>query len=128
MVLRWSVFLGAGLLVLAIIALLTEPGSWLSWCDLVGAWAAYFVAADIKSESTRGQRVTGPMLLSLALFGAWVAAVQEEELRWLTWWTFAFACAFLILGVVRLIKKEKELNGTGHIERPVAKSDSKRSA
>ena len=106
MVCRWCILLGAGLLVLGLSGIFASPGpgSWLPWCDLLGAWAAYFLAADIKFTTSRAKRIGGTFALSVGLFVACLATSGNKS--WLTWPTFAMACGFLVLGVIRWVKKE----------------------
>lgn len=111
MILRWSLGLSIGLFALGVVSIFgpgssVGPGTWLAWCDLVGAWAAYLIAADITATSTRAQRIGGPIALSLGLFLACFVTYEPEEMGWLTWSTMAFACSFLLLGITRWIRKE----------------------
>jgi hypothetical protein len=93
MVLEWSLILGAGLLILSLVGIFgpENPDSWLAWCDFFGAWATYFVAADIKPNSTRAQRIGCPLALATGLFVACFLALRGKEISWLIWPTFGFA-------------------------------------
>jgi hypothetical protein len=109
MVLKWSLILSAGLFILGLAGIFgpAGSGSWLAWCDLLGAWAAYFIAADICPTSTMAQRIGGPLALSFGLFLAWFTIRGRETVTWLIWGTFIFACAFLALAICRRTKKER---------------------
>ena len=108
MVVRWALILAGGLLLLGVagISTLTTPGPSLAWCDLLGAWAAYFIAADIAPTSTRAQRIGGPVALSLGLFVACFVTNGGDTASWLFWSTLVFAFAFLVLGIFRWVIKE----------------------
>jgi hypothetical protein len=121
MVLRWSCLIGAGLLMVGLFGAFTEPQSWVVWCDLIGAWAAFFFAADITPNCSRARRISVPAVLSIGLFVTWFAAIAEKEAHWLAWWTFAFACAFLLLAGIRWIKKEEMVKVSDNSKKRAAK-------
>jgi hypothetical protein len=130
MVLRWSILLALGLLLLGLVGVFSSeaPQPWLPWCNLGGAWAAYFFAADIKPKCSRNKRIFGPIALSVGLFLAGFLAIQGEKVNWQAWTTFAFACAFLILGIVRWIEKERVPKGDTYSDQCEATTHKKESA
>ena len=95
-----SVALGIGLAILWI-AGLSSPDSpgWLTWLDGVAALAAFTIAALMRMGDSRAKRVGNTIGLSVCLFVLGIIGLATGALPWLSWWTFAFACAFLILGI-----------------------------
>lgn len=112
MVRRCSIILGTGLAILGLTGL-NGPGprSWMTWCDLVGAWTAFFIAGTIGPTSTRAQRIAGPVALGAGLLGACaIGYASGTVVHWLLWWTVAFAGAFLTLGISRYVRKEERVH------------------
>lgn len=95
-----SVALGVGLAILWI-AGLSSPYApvWLTWLDGVGALCAFMIGGANKPADLRNRRMTGPVLLSVGIFALWIIALATKTVGWMTWWNFAFACAFLFFGV-----------------------------
>jgi len=94
-----SSVLGVGLLVLWLVGL-GSPNSpmWFVWLDGIAGALAFLIAAAAGPNSSVGARVTGPIALSLGLFALWIIGLASSSPGWLTWWTFAFACSFMLLG------------------------------
>ena len=118
---RSCIILGVGLLVMWIPGLgsPTAPG-WLTWLDGVGAFFTFIVsgsgspytdpyavpdygvetAMDVSMKS-RLRRTFG---ISAYLFMLWIVAASTGAVAWMTWWTFAFACAFSAVGLAEMTK------------------------
>jgi hypothetical protein len=91
-----SVALGLGLIILWIAALVGHAVGWLTWMDGLAGLVA--IALGLTFTVQVGRRGTaGWGLLALSLFALWIIALAGGATIWLAWWTFAFACAFLIL-------------------------------
>ena len=96
-----SIVLGAGLVILWLVGLGNNSTGWLTWLDGVAALCAFAIAAAVIPEKVGlGARAGAPVALSLGLFVLWILALSVGATAWLAWWTFAFGCAFLILGLV----------------------------
>jgi hypothetical protein len=67
--------------------------SWLTWLDGVAALIGYGVA--FGKEGARG-----PILLSVGLFALWVVGIVTNGTTWQSWWTFAFGCGYLLVGLI----------------------------
>ncbi len=99
-----SIALGIGLVILWLVGLSDHATLWLTWLDGLAGLAAFGVAAVASDQATGGATVTmartagGPLGISLGLYILWIIGLATHAERWLTWWTFAFACAFLIFG------------------------------
>jgi hypothetical protein len=116
MILKWSSLIGGALLLFALYGVFSQPGSWVGWCDLIGAWFAFFIAAEISPNCSRMQRIASPMALSFGLFITSFVAFFTIEPRWLSWPTFGFACAFLILSGIRWIEKDKNSQPSNNLK------------
>lgn len=101
MVRGFSFLLGVGLIALWFVALGSPVAApWLTWLLGVAALGSFAISAA-GSEFDRDKRLrsSAPIALSLALFGLWITAFATNVVSWMTWWTFAFACCYLVLGV-----------------------------
>ncbi len=99
MVRRISTLLALGLVVLWIAGLGSPTStSWLTWLDGLAALAAFGIAALTPTYARRSARMGEPVALSVGLFALFVIGLATGATLWQAWWTFAFACAFLILG------------------------------
>lgn len=96
----WSMFFGVGLLVLWL-AGLNNPQAvgWLTWLDGLAGILAFAVSAGLGDFPSRRAAMRGPIALSIGLFAMWAVALTGGVPAWQGWWTFAFACGFLFLGV-----------------------------
>lgn len=91
-----SVALGIGLIILWIAALSAHAVPWLTWLDGVAGLVAIGLGLTFAAQVGRSG-MAGWGLLALSLFALWIIALAAGTTLWLAWWTFAFACAFLIL-------------------------------
>lgn len=113
MVRQFSVILGIGLIVLWI-AGLSSPfaPAWISWLDGAAGLLAFLIAGSNQQQpigaSARAQ-AGGPLALAIGLFALWVVALSTAVIPWMTWWTFAFACAFLALSVAVMGRRSKRM-------------------
>lgn len=100
MVRGFSLALSFGLVVLWLVGLERGGVPWMAWIDLALGVAAFLLAVIVSPRSRASVRVGGPLTLSAGLFVLWLAGVSTASpALWLAWWNFAFACAFLLLGL-----------------------------
>jgi hypothetical protein len=93
-----SIALGIGLVILWIVGLSNQATGWLTWLDGLAAIVAFGIAAAAVSDGT-GAMAASPIGLSVGLFVLWIVGLTMHSETWLAWWTFAFACGFLLLGL-----------------------------
>jgi hypothetical protein len=97
----WTVILGLGLAILWIFGVTSRgEAGWLSWLQLVAGIYSLLVAASVDDLSPRRTRVSNTLSISIGLSVLWILALVSPVLRWQAWWTFAFACAYLVLAIV----------------------------
>src|SRR5579885_1766130 len=100
MIKSWSIIFGIGLGILWLAGLGAPSATpWMTWLDAVGALCAFLIAAGVSDGSARGRRVSSTLLLSIGLYVLWIAGLSSGVVAWQNWWTFAFACGFLILAI-----------------------------
>jgi hypothetical protein len=130
MVRFWSVVLGIGLILLWI-AELGSPGfggyvpsagtataaRWITWLDLVGAFFAFVIAGVSYSHARRSARAAGPIALAIGLFVLWIVGLASNVVPWVSWWNFAFACAFLLMGIGSAVEEPARERGWSGGER-----------
>lgn len=96
----WTMILGIGLAILWIVGITTQgQAPWLSWLQLAGAIYSFLIAASVDDLSPRNARVGNTLTISIGLFVLWIIALASSVLPWQTWWTFGFACAYLLLAI-----------------------------
>jgi hypothetical protein len=99
MVRNGMILLGVGMLVLWLVGLYHHATPWLTWADGLGALFAFVAAGSISAAISRNAMVAAPSAIAAGLFLVWIAALTTVASRWLAWWTFAFACGFLVVGL-----------------------------
>lgn len=67
--------------------------AWLTWLDGACALVGYGIA--FSRVGTRG-----PIALSVGLFALWVIGMVTNGATWQNWWTFAFGCGYLLVGLL----------------------------
>jgi hypothetical protein len=90
-----------GLIVLWIVGLSTpviRSAAWMVWMIGVAGLVAFVLSGTSQLVESRERRAAGPLAVSLELFALWILGMSLGVAMWLDWWTFAFACAFLVLG------------------------------
>ncbi len=96
-----TIAVGIGLIILWIAGLSSPVSSpWLTWLDGIAGLFAFSIAGGIASYNTRGMRGGSTFVLSLSLFVLWIIALATGVVAWQTWWTFAFACAELVIAFI----------------------------
>lgn len=113
-----SVILGAGLIVLWIVALGQHATVWLTWLALVAGLCGLGIALGAGDNAGRLLGVGAPIALAVGLFVLWIIGLATRADTWLTWWDFAFACAFLLLGLIFGAAGSRLTRTTTHTSHP----------
>ena len=106
-----SIVLAVGLVILWLAGLSRHATPWLTWLDVVAALCAFAIAATASANLSRSATVGEPIALAVGLGILFVVGLTTHAVRWLTWWTFVFACAFMLLGL-------GEATETRRVDRP----------
>ena len=107
----WLIVLGMGMGILCVAGLASHEGaSWLTWLDLAGAAISISLAAMMKPLIGHRKLDGSIVALSIGVFALWLIGLAVHALPMLVWWNFAFAVAFLIVGIASLSKKEAKEN------------------
>lgn len=93
-----SIVLGVGLIILWLVGLSNHATAWLTWLDGLAGLCAFGIAAAVPANLDTRRAIGGPIGLAVALFVLWIIGLAVGAQGWLSWWTFAFAVAFLVLG------------------------------
>ena len=96
----WSLVFAIGLVVLWI-AGLSSPGTaaWLTWLDGVAAICGFIIAGTVDYDSPRSARMGAPIALAVGLYALWIIGLATDGRSFQNWWSFGFACGFLLLGI-----------------------------
>jgi hypothetical protein len=93
-----SIF-GLGMIALWLAGLASSPETgYMTWLDGI-AGVISFIEAGAMQTATRREMSTAIVLLSIGLFGLWIGGLLGGAVSWQVWWTFAAACAYLVLGI-----------------------------
>src|SRR5689334_12071035 len=93
----WYFILGIGLLILWLVGL--QTGGWLTWLIFVAGCLSIIAGFALPAEGPRSARLSVPLALAIGLYVLWIIGLAVGKAAWKDWWTFAFACAYLLLAV-----------------------------
>ncbi len=97
-----SVVLGVGLLVVWIVGLAQNATGWLTWLDGVAGVMSFVVAGAVAPADDRAAARSGSVGMGVqtaGLFVLWLVGMATRATPWLVWWTFVFACAYLVFSL-----------------------------
>jgi hypothetical protein len=94
-----SVALAIGLVILWIVGIGEHATAWLTWLDGLAALFGFALAAGIVRGVSNAAAAAGPVALAIGLGILWIIGLATHTEAWLSWWTFAFAVAYLIVGI-----------------------------
>ena len=100
MVRPWMIILGIGLLLVWLAGVGYHTASWLCWLDFVGGMASIAGGLFAPPDLPRNARMAMPLALSVMLFLLWIISLAVGHEAWKVWWTFAFACGYLLLAAL----------------------------
>jgi FtsH-binding integral membrane protein len=92
-----AALLGSGLALTWMFGLGYHATSWLNWTVCASAVVALAGLGPAATSEMSGIG-TWP-LVAMVLLAGWLFGLAANATRWLTWLSFAFGCAFLILSV-----------------------------
>jgi hypothetical protein len=93
-----AALLGSGLALTWMFGLGYHATSWLNWTVCASAIVA--LAGLGPAAATEMFGIGTWPLVAMVLLAAWLFGLATNATRWLTWLSFAFGCAFLILSVM----------------------------
>ena len=106
----WLSVLGVGMVVLWIAGMSSGAASpALTWLDLAAAVLSLVGAAATLSSTPRRTSVLGTIALGAGILAIWLGGFVNGASPWMTWWNFAFACAYLFVGVAVAIGADRNL-------------------
>lgn len=91
-------FLGGAFIVLGLLGV--PVASWLGFIDAALGCAAILAAALLRRGPGRYRSRAMPLVIGIVTLGAFVLGLVFDVAAWLTWWTFAFGCAFLLAPLI----------------------------
>src|SRR5262245_30626729 len=100
MVRPWMIVLGIGLLLVWLAGVGYHTASWLLWLDFIGGILSIAAGLFAPAELSRNARMAMPLALSATLFLLWIISLVVGQEPWKVWWTFAFACGYLLVAAL----------------------------
>ncbi len=123
MIRGWLVALGTGLGVMWLISLgATSSSPVMTWLIGIAAILSFAGAAGTSSLTDRRTVSTGIFALSLGMFGVWLIGLTDGAVQWQTWGSFAFGCAFFVLGVASTSRKTTQVLPASESRKPPRKA------
>jgi hypothetical protein len=110
----WAMVIGAGMLALAIVGLVTHVDSRIVGADVLGAFCAIAVLM-LASRGRRGTMAT-PLLAAVAFLVMAFLAITSHRAPWLRALTLSGAFAFAFMSLAALSSRQP--GGTGGHPRP----------
>jgi NO-binding membrane sensor protein with MHYT domain len=117
----WLIGLGLGMTFLWILGLvnLANPdmvsstvnlnaSRWLTWLSFTAAVLSYLAAYVTDNRTSRRTVVNGTIALSSGIFAMWLIGLANGAFAFLSWWSFAFACAYAIVGAAAAVQKRDD--------------------
>ena len=95
----WYFVLGIGLLILWLVGLGAHSASWLMWLVFAGGCLSIIAGVGLPVDASRSLRVSTALVISIGLYILWIVGLGVGKAMWKNWWTFAFACAYLLLAI-----------------------------
>ena len=118
MVKRISTLLGLGLVALWLSGLVNSEASlWLTWFNGFAALAAFGIAAFVPPQAPRNTQRGLAVGLAGGLLGLFIVAIATDVVAWQAGWTFAFSCAFLVLGITASPERRAPLSSVSEVPR-----------
>ena len=97
---KYATLLGIGLAILWAVGLgAADASPWMTWLVGLAALCSFGIAAFTPTYASRNTKMGEAVLLATGLFFLWVAGLVSGIAPWMAWWTFAFACTYLLLGI-----------------------------
>jgi hypothetical protein len=93
------IVLGIGLLLIWLAGVSTHSAGWLSWLDFVAGATSLLIGAFRPAEVAPATRFGMPLALAIGLFVIWLIGLGVGSPHARVWWTFAFACAYLLVAL-----------------------------
>ena len=110
-----SLFLGIGLVILWVCGIHQHGTVWLTWLDGLCAVGGLIIAANNGEGKERLTVASYTLALAGGLGLLWLVGLATRREAWLTWWTFAFGCAYLALGVAGRLTERPHVAKTGRL-------------
>ncbi len=97
------IILGLGLILLWVVGVSSQGADgWLVWFDGIIGLCAIVTGLAMSADSTSTTRSGAPLLTAIGLLALAIIGFAVVATLWLTWWTFGFACAFMLTGFLAM--------------------------
>ena len=126
----WLMGLGLGMIVLWIVGLGTLSRvslyfdnvsliatRWVTWLTFAAAVCSFIGAFATDYHTSKKTIAAGTFALSLGVFAIWLIGLVDAALPMLTWWNFAFGCAYAIVGAAAGAITRTDEKGTDRFSR-----------
>jgi hypothetical protein len=106
----WLTVLGVAMVVLWIAGMSSGYASpALTWFDLAAGVLSFLGVAGTLPSTPRRTSALGTIALATGVFAIWLGGLVNGAPPWLTWWNFAFGCAYLFVGIAVAFGADRNL-------------------
>jgi hypothetical protein len=90
--------LGIAMVLLWMVGVVDHATDWMTWLIGIAAVLTFWLVPVTRRHLGPGAVAIGPNLVGLGLIAMFIVGLATEASAWLTWFTFAAGCSYLMFG------------------------------
>lgn len=92
------VALGVSMLLIWMVGIVNHSTDWMTWLDGIAGVLTLWLVPVTRPRLGPAAVSIGPNLIGLGLLAMFIVGIATGASSWLTWFTFAAACSYLMFG------------------------------
>lgn len=102
------VSLGIAMVLLWMVGVVDHSTDWMTWLDGIAGLLTFLLVPVTRPRLGPAAVSIGPNLIGLGLLAMFIVGIATAASAWLTWFTFAAACAYLMFGAFAFFARATE--------------------
>lgn len=90
------------------VAVVNHSTDWMTWLNGIAAVLTFLLVPVSGPNVSPGAVSVGPQLIGLGLMAMFILGIVTHASAWLTWFTFAAGCAYLLFGSMAFLVRAVE--------------------